>query len=70
MSETPLYGSVPSAVSVPTASSTDAPKRKTRIHHLAEMKQNGERWSMLTAYDYSTARIFEDAGIPVLLVGD
>ncbi|MDI9900469.1 3-methyl-2-oxobutanoate hydroxymethyltransferase [Rhodococcus sp. IEGM 1409] len=67
MSETPLYGS---ATSVPTASATDAPKRKTRIHHLAEMKQNGERWSMLTAYDYSTARIFEDAGIPVLLVGD
>ncbi|MGC0364562.1 3-methyl-2-oxobutanoate hydroxymethyltransferase [Rhodococcus sp. 27YEA15] len=64
MSESPLYGSAPA--STPAV----APKRKTRIHHLAEMKQNGERWSMLTAYDYSTARIFEDAGIPVLLVGD
>ncbi len=34
------------------------------------MKATGERWSMLTAYDYSTARLFEEAGIPVLLVGD
>ncbi|BAW05475.1 3-methyl-2-oxobutanoate hydroxymethyltransferase [Nocardia seriolae] len=40
------------------------------MQHLQQMKQDGERWSMLTAYDYSTARIFEDAGIPVLLVGD
>lgn len=48
----------------------DAPRRKTRVHHLQSMKTEGTRWSMLTAYDYSTARIFDDAGIPVLLVGD
>ncbi|MFE3195790.1 3-methyl-2-oxobutanoate hydroxymethyltransferase [Nocardia sp. NPDC059240] len=59
--ETPVYGAV--AAKAPA-------KRKTRVQHLQEMKQAGERWSMLTAYDYSTARIFEDAGIPVLLVGD
>jgi 3-methyl-2-oxobutanoate hydroxymethyltransferase len=34
------------------------------------MKAEGHKWAMLTAYDYSTARIFDDAGIPVLLVGD
>lgn len=46
------------------------PRRKTRVQHLQQMKADGERWSMLTAYDYSTARLFEEAGIPVLLVGD
>ncbi|RJO69327.1 3-methyl-2-oxobutanoate hydroxymethyltransferase [Nocardia panacis] len=40
------------------------------MHHLQEMKSAGEKWAMLTAYDYSTARLFEEAGIPVLLVGD
>jgi 3-methyl-2-oxobutanoate hydroxymethyltransferase len=49
--------------------STGKPKR-TRIHHLREMKERGERWPMLTAYDVYTAEIFDDAGIPVLLVGD
>jgi 3-methyl-2-oxobutanoate hydroxymethyltransferase len=34
------------------------------------MKAEGHKWAMLTAYDYSTARVFDDAGIPVLLVGD
>src|SRR5690242_20973098 len=34
------------------------------------MKAEGEKISMLTAYDYSMARIFDDAGIDVLLVGD
>ena len=34
------------------------------------MKAEGHKWAMLTAYDYSTARIFDEAGIPVLLVGD
>lgn len=48
---------------------TGAPKR-TRIHHLREMKERGERWPMLTAYDVYSAEIFDEAGIPVLLVGD
>ncbi|MFZ0161893.1 MAG: 3-methyl-2-oxobutanoate hydroxymethyltransferase [Kineosporiaceae bacterium] len=44
--------------------------RRVRIHHLREMKQRGERFAMLTAYDQYTAAVFEQAGIPVLLVGD
>ena len=34
------------------------------------MKERGERWAMLTAYDKYAAEIFDEAGIPVLLVGD
>jgi 3-methyl-2-oxobutanoate hydroxymethyltransferase len=44
--------------------------RRITINDLHAAKAAGERWPMLTAYDYSTARIFDDAGIPVLLVGD
>ena len=44
--------------------------RRVRVHHLREMKERGERWAMLTAYDVATARIFDGAGVPVLLVGD
>ncbi|HLU55954.1 MAG TPA: 3-methyl-2-oxobutanoate hydroxymethyltransferase [Pseudonocardia sp.] len=48
---------------------TERPKR-VRIPHLHALKQRGERWAMLTAYDAYTAEIFDEAGIPVLLVGD
>ena len=44
--------------------------KRVRIPHLQEMKARGEKWAMLTAYDMYTAAIFEDAGIPVLLIGD
>lgn len=44
--------------------------RRVTIRDLQAAKQRGERWPMLTAYDFSTARVFDDAGIPVLLVGD
>ena len=44
--------------------------RKVTTRRLTEMKQRGEKISMLTAYDYSSARILDDAGIDVLLVGD
>ena len=46
-----------------------APKRIT-IRDLQEKTMRGERWSMITAYDAMTARIFDEAGIPALLVGD
>ena len=49
---------------------TTAKPKRTRIHHLREMKERGERWPMLTAYDHYSAQIFDEAGIPVLLVGD
>ncbi|WP_029433842.1 3-methyl-2-oxobutanoate hydroxymethyltransferase [Blastococcus sp. URHD0036] len=56
MSESPLYGGTSTA--------------RVRIHHLQQAKERGERWSMLTAYDTYSAAIFEEAGIPVMLVGD
>lgn len=44
--------------------------KKVTTHVLQEMKLRKEKISMLTAYDYSTARILEAAGIDVILVGD
>lgn len=43
---------------------------RVTTNSLLEMKQNGEKIAMLTAYDFSMARILDDAGIDVLLVGD
>src|SRR6185437_14517135 len=56
MTDTSLYGGVTT--------------RRVTIRDLQAANDRGERWPMLTAYDYSTARIFDEAGIPVLLVGD
>jgi 3-methyl-2-oxobutanoate hydroxymethyltransferase len=44
--------------------------RRIRIHHLQAMKDRGERWAMLTAYEQYAAAVFDEIGIPVLLVGD
>ncbi len=44
--------------------------KKVTTHVLQEMKQRGEKISMLTAYDYSMARILDDAKVDILLVGD
>jgi 3-methyl-2-oxobutanoate hydroxymethyltransferase len=57
MSEGSPYGPAPTA-------------KRVRVHHLRAMKERGERWPMLTAYDQYAAEIFDAAGIPVLLVGD
>ena len=46
------------------------PPRRIRVHHLREAKERGERITMLTAYDAPTARIFDEVGTDVLLVGD
>src|SRR3954452_3909965 len=56
MSESVLYGGTSSA--------------RVRVHHLQQAKDRGEKWAMLTAYDTISASVFEEAGIPVLLVGD
>ena len=56
MTESPLYGGQSSA--------------RVRIPHLQQAKERGEKWAMLTAYDTNSAAVFEEAGIPVLLVGD
>jgi len=64
MSETTSpYGSGPSAAGPP-------PPKRVRVHHLRAMKERGERFAMLTSYDQLTAEIFDEAGIPLLLVGD
>ena len=62
--ETAPYGS--GAAKAPEA----GPRKRVRTHHLREMKERGEKFAMLTAYDMYTAAAFDDAGIEVLLVGD
>ena len=44
--------------------------RKVTTHRLIEMKQQGKKIAMLTAYDYTMAQIVDGAGIDVILVGD
>jgi len=53
----PLYGGAPSG-------------RRVSISDLGSAKARGEKWPMITSYDALTARVFDEAGIPVLLVGD
>jgi 3-methyl-2-oxobutanoate hydroxymethyltransferase len=60
MSEQTVYGAVADL----------KPRVKVRTHHLHKWKAEGRKWAMLTAYDYSTATVFDEAEIPVLLVGD
>ena len=43
---------------------------RVSIHDIAKMKQRGEKIPMLTAYDYVTAKLMDEAGIPFILVGD
>ncbi|HEU5127617.1 MAG TPA: 3-methyl-2-oxobutanoate hydroxymethyltransferase [Glycomyces sp.] len=44
--------------------------KRVRARHLVDAKERGEKWAMLTSYDTYTASLFDEAGIPVLLVGD
>ena len=44
--------------------------RRITVHDIAGAKERGEKWPMLTAYDAMTASVFDEAGIPVMLVGD
>ena len=44
--------------------------RKVTTHRLIEMKQKGEKISMLTSYDYTMAGIVDKAGVDVILIGD
>lgn len=59
-----LYGGLP------TAATSQGTRRRTTVRDLAQAKLDGVRWPMVTAYDYLTAGVFDEAGIPVLLVGD
>ncbi|KQP64739.1 3-methyl-2-oxobutanoate hydroxymethyltransferase [Nocardioides sp. Leaf285] len=64
------YGTGPAAPTAAAAAAAPAPARRVRTHHLREMKQRGERITMLTAYDQYSAQTFDEAGIDVLLIGD
>ena len=44
--------------------------RKVTTHRLMEMKQKGEKISMLTSYDYTMAGIVDKAGVDIILIGD
>jgi 3-methyl-2-oxobutanoate hydroxymethyltransferase len=54
----------------PAASTAGPTVKRVRTHHLREMKQRGEKFTMLTAYEQYAAQTFDEAGIDVLLVGD
>lgn len=56
--------------SLKMSTNTTDNKRKVTTRRLAEMKQRGEKISMLTSYDYNSAKIVDGAGIDVILVGD
>lgn len=45
-------------------------RKKVELHHLESRKKKGEKLTMLTAYDYPTAKILDEEGIDILLVGD
>jgi 3-methyl-2-oxobutanoate hydroxymethyltransferase len=67
------YGTGPHADTGPQADqrpATASDVKRIRIHHLKAMKERGEKWAMLTAYEQYAAQTFDEAGIPVLLVGD
>ena len=54
----------------PNAAATQATTARITVVEIARMYAEGVRIPMLTAYDYPTARLLDDAGIPILLVGD
>ncbi len=56
--------------SAPLYGASSSPGRRVTVNDLAAAKSAGRSWPMLTAYDALTAGVFDDAGIPVLLVGD
>jgi 3-methyl-2-oxobutanoate hydroxymethyltransferase len=62
------YGTGPAGLAGPVEGA--APIKRIRIHHLRAMKERGERFAMLTAYEQFAAEIFDEVGIPLLLVGD
>ncbi|RMI40770.1 3-methyl-2-oxobutanoate hydroxymethyltransferase [Streptomyces triticirhizae] len=60
----------PSATAERTGLYGGKSSRRITVRDIAAAKRRGERWPMLTAYDAMTASVFDEAGIPVMLVGD
>jgi 3-methyl-2-oxobutanoate hydroxymethyltransferase len=58
------------ALSANRAATPTRPERRVTVRDLRQMKERGQPIPMLTAYDYPTARLLDEAGVPVLLVGD
>lgn len=52
------------------SAATQSAPRRVRVQHLQAAKERGDKITMLTAYDYATAAIFDAAGVDMLLVGD
>ena len=44
--------------------------KKVSVNTVQKLKNNGEKISVLTAYDYSTAKYIDEAGIDIILIGD
>ena len=65
-----IIGSHMSATNQPQPAGTAKPERRVTVADIAKMHADGRRIAMLTAYDYPTARIVDEAGIPLILVGD
>lgn len=59
-----------SAINQPQPAGAGKPERRTTVADIAKMRAEARRIAMLTAYDYPTARIVDEAGIPLILVGD
>jgi 3-methyl-2-oxobutanoate hydroxymethyltransferase len=57
-------------VSVHAAQDGSGRRRPVTVHDIRAYKERGERFAMLTAYDYLSAQILDEAGIPLILVGD
>lgn len=70
MSESAPPEETPPYASGPAQAPTQAPIKRVRTHHLQQMKRQGQKWTMLTAYDQYAAATFDEAGVEVLLVGD
>ncbi|MCO7238590.1 3-methyl-2-oxobutanoate hydroxymethyltransferase [Aeromicrobium sp. CnD17-E] len=69
------YGGGTSPAPAPAAGpasgpTTDPAIRRVRTHHLQQWKEQGHKWVMLTTYDQYTAATFDEAGVPVLFIGD
>ena len=59
-----------SATTQPQQTNGGKPVRRVTLSDVARMHAEGTRIAMLTAYDYPTARLVDDAGVPLILVGD